>query len=291
MLEPILVMSVPGLVEMRAWVSDVTSALLIAAEMPSSSRFNFIIVDPRRTCCPPSILNWRRPAQAIMLPFMAPTLPSDRRRNSLPAPNIEKFRARHRRLCRVQQQAVSPNSMIESQDVDDGRRRKISVKWRQKQQTQHCNQFDDGYWPKSAGTEMHLGFNAFDFSASPEGFYDDALEPVVVKAPIIESDQQDDGELFNDQPEPAGEAEPAFENDEVQKRKQYMADVARQVAAMGFNSASLWEQRISVRQPNQPLSTYGQGGSMAQCLWRPPVHYATYDDQRRALYYQPQYYA
>eukprot|EP00644_Phytophthora_capsici_P004500 jgi/Phyca11/111136/e_gw1.19.296.1 len=210
---------------------------------------------------------------------MASTLPSDRRRNSLPVSDIEKFRARHRRLCRVQQQCLSPNSSIESLDVDDGRRRKVSAKWRQRQQTQHCNQLDDGYWPKSAGTEMHLGFNAFDFSASPEGFYDDALESVVAKAPIIESEQQD--ELFNDEPEPAGEIEPAFENDKVQKRKQYMTDVARQVTAMGFNSPSLWEHRTSTRESKRQLSAYGLG-SDTQYLWKSPVHYAMYDDQRRA---------
>ncbi|KAK1945467.1 hypothetical protein P3T76_002515 [Phytophthora citrophthora] len=219
---------------------------------------------------------------------MTPTLPSDRHGSRLPASEIEKFRARHRRLCRVQQQSLSPSPRIESLDVDDGRRRKTSAQWRQKKQ--NCNQLDDGYWPKSAGTEMHLGFNAFDFSASPEGFYDEALEPVVVKVPIIESGRQNDDELFNDEPEPAGEVEPAFENDEVQKRKQQMTDVAKQVTAMGFNSTSLWEQRCSIRESNQQLSTYRKGLN-AQCHWGPPVHYATHDDQRRALYHQPQYYA
>ncbi|KAK1947498.1 hypothetical protein P3T76_001508 [Phytophthora citrophthora] len=59
----------------------------------------------------------------------------------------------------------------ESLDVEGGRTRKVSAKWRQRQhQAQRGLGFDDGIWPVSAGTEMHIGFNAFDFSACPEAF-------------------------------------------------------------------------------------------------------------------------
>ncbi|KAG1686521.1 hypothetical protein DVH05_006487 [Phytophthora capsici] len=165
-------------------------------------------------------------------------------------------------MCRGQQSNAATSS-IEALDVDDGRTRKISAKWRQKQQQQR-NSHDDGIWPQSAGTEMHMGFNAFDFSSSPEAFYEDTEE--LVKA----------------RPEMPVE-------DEEEKRRQHMANVAKQVTAMGFNSASLWEQSFpGLRQPGGPirqLPAYGHG-SMNQSLWRPPV---TYEDQRRALCQQPGY--
>ncbi|KAG7379909.1 hypothetical protein PHYPSEUDO_008031 [Phytophthora pseudosyringae] len=171
-----------------------------------------------------------------MFQFMTPALPSGGPRTSLPASEIERFRARHRRLCRGQQAASPSSSRIEALDVDEGRTRKISANWRHKQQqTQLRNQFDDGYWPKSAGTEMHLGFNAFDFSASPEAFCDDAEESVATEAPIIEMSRQDDDGVYQDQDQP----EPAsMGDDEQQKRNQHMADVAKQVTAMGVVIAS-----------------------------------------------------
>ncbi|KAG7389569.1 hypothetical protein PHYPSEUDO_010214 [Phytophthora pseudosyringae] len=193
--------------------------------------------------------------------FVTSALPSDSGQFSEEAAEIERFRARHRRMCRGQQQAATATApSIEALDVDDGRTRKISAKWRLKQQqTQRRNRHEDGLWPQSAGTEMHIGFNAFDFSSSPEAFYD---EPEEAKA---SSSAQEDAE---------------------ERRRQHMAEVATQVTAMGFNSASLWEQSFpGLRQPGGPirqLPTHGQH-SMAQSLWRPPVHC----DQRRA---QPPYY-
>ncbi|KAK1941534.1 hypothetical protein P3T76_007400 [Phytophthora citrophthora] len=79
---------------------------------------------------------------------------------------IEQFRARHRRLLRTRQQQIP--ATVESLDEDDGRRRKISSKWRQKQKKSQQN--DNWSQPVSS-------FNAFDFSTSPETFCD------VVEAP------------------------------------------------------------------------------------------------------------
>ncbi|KAE9046368.1 hypothetical protein PR003_g5544 [Phytophthora rubi] len=91
------------------------------------------------------------------------------------AAEIERFRARHRRLCRGQTPDVTPSPQVEDLDVDDGRTRKISAKWRQQQQQQQqvppvSNQTDDANW--ATDSEMSMGFNAFDFSASPEAFYE-----------------------------------------------------------------------------------------------------------------------
>ncbi|KAK1945468.1 hypothetical protein P3T76_002516 [Phytophthora citrophthora] len=194
--------------------------------------------------------------------FATSTLPSDSEKFSQEAAEIEKFRARHRRMRRGQQLNAA-TSNIEALDVDDGRTRKISAKWRQKQQQQR-NSHDDGIWPQSAGTEMHMGFNAFDFSSSPEAFCDDT-EELVETLPV---------------------------EDEEEKRRQHMADVGKQVTAMGFNSASLWEQSFpGLRQPGGPirqLPAYGYG-SMTPTLWRPPIHYATCEDQKRVLFQQQQY--
>ncbi|EEY57382.1 uncharacterized protein PITG_11233 [Phytophthora infestans T30-4] len=79
------------------------------------------------------------------------------------AADIERYRARHRRMCRGQLPDATPSPQIEDLDVEDGRTRKISAKWRQQTQPQQVpvsNQLHDA--------EMHVGFNAFDFSASPE---------------------------------------------------------------------------------------------------------------------------
>ncbi|KAE8915688.1 hypothetical protein PF003_g78 [Phytophthora fragariae] len=146
------------------------------------------------------------------------------------ASEIERFRARHRRLCR-ESAALSLSPKVEALDEDGGRTRKISANWRQKQQRDRlCSEFEDGYWPKSAGTEMHLGFNAFDFSSSPEAFYDEPEEPVEEKAPAYEPDQLPFKVLPSQLP-----VEPSSDED-VQQR-QHMTEVAKQVTAMGFNGA------------------------------------------------------
>ncbi|KAG6620072.1 uncharacterized protein IUM83_05768 [Phytophthora cinnamomi] len=173
------------------------------------------------------------------------------------AAEIERFRARHRRLCRGQQPMDATHSpQVEDLDVEDGRTRKISAKWRQQQQQQQqqvppvSNQFDD------ASCGMHVGFNAFDFSASPEAFY--------------ESEQQQQHES----------SASSCEDNQLEQDQQSSA----------FNSASLWERRFpGLRQPGEPvrqLPTLGQ-----DALWGGPVHYASHEAQRRALYYQPQYFA
>ncbi|OWZ02303.1 hypothetical protein PHMEG_00026157 [Phytophthora megakarya] len=185
-------------------------------------------------------------------------LPSDGAKFSDEAAEIERFRARHRRLCRQQHVPVS-TSNVEALDADDGRTRKISAKWRQKQQTQHRNQNEDGVWPQSAGTEMHMGFNAFDFASSPEAFYD--KEPVEARVE-----------------ETLGVEE---------KRKLHMTHVAKQVTSMGFNSASLWEQSFPVPlergEPIRQLPAFGH--SMAHSLWRPPVSFTTHNNEKQPSYY------
>ncbi|KAG6617128.1 uncharacterized protein IUM83_04852 [Phytophthora cinnamomi] len=89
---------------------------------------------------------------------------------------IEQFRIRHRQLCRgQQQQQLKQQRYAESLEVEEGRARKISANWRQKQKQEQAQSrygYEDGNWPKAAGTEMHIGFNAFDFSSCPEAFYD-----------------------------------------------------------------------------------------------------------------------
>ncbi|ETI45917.1 hypothetical protein F443_09627 [Phytophthora nicotianae P1569] len=224
-----------------------------------------------------------------MFQFISPSpLPSDGPKISRQVSEIERFRARHRRLCRGQQTAL-PGSRIEALDVDEGRTRKIPANWRKKQQqAQARNNLDDGYWPESAGTEMHLGYNAFDSIASPEGFFDETEESKVVKDTAIVPKQQVDEEL---QSEPVGEVKPATVDDnDQQKRKQFMADVGKKVASMGFKNPSMWEQKLPSRQvsgePIQRVSTFGQN-----VLWGAPVYYNPYIGQRRTMYYQPLYYA
>ncbi|KAG3118338.1 hypothetical protein PI124_g1343 [Phytophthora idaei] len=185
--------------------------------------------------------------------FVTPAPPSYGAKFSEEAVEIERFRARHRRMCRGQQNNSLTTARIEALDVDDGRTRKISAKWRQKQQ--HCSQPDDGMWSQSTGTEMDVGFNAFDFSSAPGAFYDE---------------------------EPAQTTSELVEEEEEEKCRQHMEEVAEQVTVMGFNGASLWEQSFpGLRQPGGPirqLPTFGQNFVM-QGLWRPPVHYTTRDGQ------------
>ncbi|KAG6614771.1 uncharacterized protein IUM83_04116 [Phytophthora cinnamomi] len=215
---------------------------------------------------------------------------SDARKASQSASEVERFRAPHRRLCRDQLRPAALSPKVEPLDQDEGRTRKISTKWRQKQQHDRlCSQFEDGYWPQSAGTEMHLGFNAFDFSSSPEAFYDEPKEPPEgVKAPLYEPEPRRCEILQEEQQELSVESK-APPSGQHEQQKQHMAEVAKQVTAMGFNSSSLWQRRFpGFGQPGGPiqqLPMYGQNS-----LWGAPAHYATYGDQCRALYYRPLFY-
>ncbi|EGZ16883.1 hypothetical protein PHYSODRAFT_503501 [Phytophthora sojae] len=217
-----------------------------------------------------------------MFQFTAPALPCGGIQTNRSASEVERFRARHRRLCRGQPQsaALSLSSKVDAPDEDEGRKRKISANWRQKQrQDRLCSQFEDGYWPKSAGTEMHLGFNAFDFSSSPEAFCDEPVEPVEEKKPTS---------LYKLEEEPV-ELPAESSSDGDKQQKQTMTEVAKQVTAMGFNGANLWQRRFpglgQLGGPIQQLPMYGQNS-----MWGIPVHYATIGDQRRALYYQPTFF-
>ncbi|ETI43398.1 hypothetical protein F443_11644 [Phytophthora nicotianae P1569] len=118
------------------------------------------------------------------------------------ATEIERFRARHRRLLRTQQHQNS-SAKVEDLEEDDGRRRKISANWRRKQQVTHQS---DSHWCQSIS--VGDGFNAFDFSTSPEAFHDEPETPL--------------------------------ESCSVLQDEQRMADVARQVTSMGFHCASMW---------------------------------------------------
>ncbi|KAF1772113.1 hypothetical protein GQ600_4871 [Phytophthora cactorum] len=127
--------------------------------------------------------------------FVTPAPPSYGAKFSEEAAEIERFRARHRRMLAPEAAAPQP-----------ARRR---------------------YVVQSTGTEMHVGFNAFDFSSAPEAFYDE---------------------------EPAQTTSELVEEDEEEKCRQHMEEVAEQVTAMGFNSASLWEQSFpGLRQPGGPI--------------------------------------
>ncbi|KAG2844791.1 hypothetical protein JG687_00003132 [Phytophthora cactorum] len=162
------------------------------------------------------------------------------------AADIERYRARHRRMCRGQQLDATPSPQVEDLDVEDGRTRKISAKWRQQTQPQQvpvCNQFHDG-------AEMHMGFNAFDFSASPEAFNATGQQMESKAASPSCQDNQDTGDKNN----------------------------------------SLWERRFpGLRQPGRPvkqLPTLGQdalwGGrvhyttqdAQRQTLYYQPQYYA-----------------
>ncbi|KAF4046736.1 hypothetical protein GN244_ATG01127 [Phytophthora infestans] len=165
------------------------------------------------------------------------------------AADIERYRARHRRMCRGQLPDATPSPQIEDLDVEDGRTRKISAKWRQQTQPQQVpvsNQFHDA--------EMHVGFNAFDFSASPEAFHEPQEQQTESKAPASGQDNN------------------------------------QQTLHVEHDASSLWGRRFPGHQasghPVKQLPTLGQ-----EALWGGRVHYTTQDAQRQALYYQPQYYA
>ncbi|KAE8915687.1 hypothetical protein PF005_g22055 [Phytophthora fragariae] len=231
----------------------------------------------------------------------------------LPLPNdeVERFRARHRRLCRDHHENSPPNAKIESLDEDDGRTRKISAKWRERrllQQTWH--QHEDGYWPKSAGTEMHLGFNAFDFTASPEAFNNEPDDPIEIKdlsAEII--DLQYDTFMYDEDLVQPGESEipsyktipnrryeavygksegpidarnqpPEVKLHQKPNKELSMADVAKQVTSMSFNSASLWGRNLpDLRHSMQQLSSLNRDG-----VWGGPTRYTTDNVQQHAFY-------
>ncbi|KAG1713425.1 hypothetical protein DVH05_001212 [Phytophthora capsici] len=75
------------------------------------------------------------------------------------AVEIERFRARHRRLLRTRQQQI--RGKVENLDEDDGRRRKVSSKWRQTAQKSQQNE----NWRRPVSS-----MNAFDFPTSCKGF-------------------------------------------------------------------------------------------------------------------------
>ncbi|EGZ16886.1 hypothetical protein PHYSODRAFT_501770 [Phytophthora sojae] len=191
---------------------------------------------------------------------MPPVLSSDTVLYNDEATDIERFRARHRRLCRdYQENSAQTSKRVESVDEDDGRKRKIPAKWRAKQ-CQTWNQHEDGYWPESAGTEMHLGFNAFDFSASPEAFNDEPEDPIEIIDLRYDTFCEEDDLVL-------------------------MADVAKQVTSMGFSSDSLWGWKLpGLRQSTQQLPSLNRDG-----VWGGPIHHVTHSTPERALYYR--YYA
>ncbi|CAI5716654.1 unnamed protein product [Peronospora destructor] len=112
-----------------------------------------------------------------MFQYLTSMLPSSGPKFGSEVSEIERFRACQRHLYRGQAVATSLTK-IEKLDIDNGRTRKISAN---RQRVQCCSEDDDGIWPKSAGTETHLGYNAFDFSTSPEAFYNEPEEPVTTK--------------------------------------------------------------------------------------------------------------
>ncbi|GMF49243.1 unnamed protein product [Phytophthora fragariaefolia] len=180
----------------------------------------------------------------------------------------ERFRARHRRRCRDHQ--VKPNLKIESLEQDDGR------------------------------------FNAFDFSVSPEAFNDEPEEMLEIKdlsAEIIDLqyDALYDEELMlpdgseipsyksirdnhfekNDQDPglPVADNDSATEEKVPYKPKKELSltDVAKQVTSMGFNSASLWGQKLpGLRQSAQQLPSLNREG-----VWCGPIPYTTHNSLMR----------
>ncbi|CAI5724295.1 hypothetical protein KXD40_001001 [Peronospora effusa] len=167
------------------------------------------------------------------------------------AAEIEKYRARHRQLCRNQQPDATRSTHVEDLDVEDGRTRKISAKWRQEHE--HEQQFPVG---NQLDAEMHMSSNAFDFSTSPEAFYEteQQQQQLESKGPSCQNNQQS----------------------EEQTRKRNA-------------NGSLWERRSLVRPTSgsaRQVPTLGK-----EALWGSPMHYVTQDAQRQALYFQPQYYA
>ncbi|CAI5710890.1 unnamed protein product [Peronospora destructor] len=168
---------------------------------------------------------------------------------STSAADIEKYRARHRQLCRSQQTDTTLSTHVGHLGVEDERTRKIPSKWRQQQEQQIPvgNQLD---------AEVHRGSNAFDFSTSPEAFYETEQQQQQMKSEV------------------------SFCQDNQQSEKQ-----KRERNANG----SLWERRFLDRSTSgsaRQLPTLGQ-----DALWGSPMYNVTQDAQRQALYFKPQYFA
>ncbi|CAI5700974.1 hypothetical protein KXD40_008468 [Peronospora effusa] len=116
------------------------------------------------------------------------------------AADIEQFRTLHRRLFRIQHELLKTEAL----DEDDGRKRKISANWHQKQQQARTNKLqNDGQWLPAAGTNTMVHSNAFNNATLSDTF----------------------------------DREPC---DAVSSATQHMADVASQVASMGFQYTSTW---------------------------------------------------
>lgn len=95
------------------------------------------------------------------------------------ADEVEQYRARHRRIHRGQGPDTAPNPQVEDLDVEDGRTRKVSAKWRRQQQREVpvSNQFLDN-------AKMHVPLNAFDIVASPEAFQETQNDQERTAAPL-----------------------------------------------------------------------------------------------------------
>ncbi|CAI5739732.1 unnamed protein product [Peronospora destructor] len=170
-----------------------------------------------------------------MFQHLTSMLPSSGPKFGSEVSEIERFRACQRHLYRGQAVATSLTK-IEKIDIDNGRTRKISAN---RQRVQCCSQDDDGVWPKSAGTEMHLGYNAFDFSTSPEAFYNEPEEPVTTKEFAAPGRQPGSKELQ----ELVLTIETEHSPLEQQKQEQHITSMAKQqITSMGFNSTSMWDQ-------------------------------------------------
>ncbi|CAH0473854.1 unnamed protein product [Peronospora belbahrii] len=118
------------------------------------------------------------------------------------AANIEHFRTLHRNLLRTKQYI---STIEETLDENDGRKRKISINsCRNQQQQAQSNKLQDvdGSWSQSTGNRILAGLHTFNYATSSRVFQ----EPC----------------------------------NAVCNGAQHMADVAKQVASMGFHCASMW---------------------------------------------------
>jgi hypothetical protein len=160
------------------------------------------------------------------------------------AAKLEEYRARLRRSSRKPNQNWSGSAQVDSLDVEGGRARKIPAKWRRNEQRR--TGVDDGHWPQAAGTEMHVGYNAFDFSSCPEAF-EDVGEPA---SPFIQPQQ--------------------------------MSSVEKEVTSMRFTSAAMWGSSV----PGTLGGSKQHAAPDQNDMRRPPLHSVSIDERCRALYYQ-----
>lgn len=93
---------------------------------------------------------------------------------------------------------------VEALDDDDGRKRKMSAKQQQQQHARTIKLQNDGQWLQAAGAHTMVNVNAFNYAT-------------VSKA---------------SNPEPCNA---------VVNATQHMADVANQVASMGFHCTNTWQ--------------------------------------------------